>query len=262
MVSDGTGLTESSSATRARVQQDMERHLGHSQFEPRQKVALGCRILAREGHAQTLAGQVTVRCDAQTLWTTDFALGLREARAGNLLRVDRNMQVVEGEGMPNPAVRFHLWIYDRRPDVQSIVHTHPLHASALAMIGQPLVAAHMDAMMLHGECAHLPDWPGVPVANEEGEIISRALGGKSAILLGHHGLLTVGGSVESAVYLAVSFENAARLQLLASASGKIQLPAAELAEQAREFLTRRSIVNATFNYWARQVIADDEAVLD
>lgn len=261
MDATGSTLGESSTSIKERLEDEMERHLGRSALQPKQKAAVGCRILARDGHANSLAGQLTLRADEDSFWTTNFAMGLREARASNLLRFDRDMRVVEGEGMPNPAVRFHLWIYERRPDVRSIVHTHPPSASALAMIGQPLVVAHMDAMMLHDACTYLPAWPGVPVANEEGEIISEALGEKSAILLAHHGLLTAGESVETAVYLAVSLENAARLQLLAGACGTIRVPPAHLSEEARKFLTARPLVDATFNYWARQAIRDDADVL-
>jgi L-fuculose-phosphate aldolase len=254
-------LSESSGSIKARIEQEMQRFLGQSALNLPQRVALGCRILANEGHAATLAGQITVRVDETSFLTTNFATGLREATAGNLLRVDRDMKVIEGEGMPNPAVRFHLWIYERRPDVRSIVHTHAPYAAALSMLDTPLLPGQMDMMMFHESCAHLREWPGVPLANEEGELISRALGQKSAILLAHHGLLTVGDSVEHAVYLAVAFENAARLQMLAQSVGSIRLPPAELAAEAGRFLTGSSLVNATFNYWARQVIRQDAAVL-
>jgi L-fuculose-phosphate aldolase len=247
---------------KARVERDMQQFLGGSSLNARQKVAVGCRILARDGHAHSLAGQVTARADENSFWTTSFANGLREATASNLVRFDRGMTLVEGEGMASPAVRFHLWIYQRRPDVQSIVHTHPPHVSALSMTGQPLVSAHMDAMMFHEACAYLRDWPGVPLANEEGEIISSALGDKPAILLAHHGLLTAGSSIEHAIYLAVCLEHAAKLQLLASSNGEIRLPRPELAREARQFLTKASVMNATFNYWARQIIREDAGVLE
>jgi len=55
----------------------------------------------------------------------------------------------------------------------------------------------MDSAMLPGT-AHLPDWPGVPVADDEGRIISGALGGAKTILLANHGLLAAGASVEEA----------------------------------------------------------------
>ena len=108
--------------------------------------------------------------------------------------------------------------------------------------------------MLHG-CAHLPEWPGVPVADDEGRIISGALGDAKCILLANHGLLTAGGSVEEATYLAVFFERAARMQLRAMAAGGFKQVAPALAEEARAFLLQPSIVRATFAYWARRARA-------
>jgi L-fuculose-phosphate aldolase len=130
------------------------------------------------------------------------------------------------------------------------------------MIGEPLRVAHMDTTMFHEDCAYLPQWPGVPLANEEGRIISGALGTKSSILLAHHGLLTVGASIEKATYLAVAFENAAKLQMLARSAGDIKEIPAPLAAEAHEFMTKPSIVNATFDYWARQVLQEDPRILD
>ncbi len=122
--------------------------------------------------------------------------------------------------MPNPANRFHSWLYRARPDLNCIVHSHAPHASALAMLEVPLTISHMDTCVLYDQTAFLEKWPGIPVGNEEGEIISTALGDKKAILLSHHGLLVAGSSVEEACVLGVMFERAARLQLLAMAAAK------------------------------------------
>jgi L-fuculose-phosphate aldolase len=109
----------------------------------------------------------------------------------------------------------------------------------------------MDSAMLHGT-AHLAHWPGVPVADDEGRIISAALGGAKTILLANHGLLAAGTSVEEATYLAVFLERAARMQLRAMAAGGYLEVNPELAEEARDFLLQPSIVKGTFNYWARK----------
>jgi L-fuculose-phosphate aldolase len=105
--------------------------------------------------------------------------------------------------------------------------------------------------MLHGT-AYLADWPGVPVADDEGRIISTALGGSKTILLANHGLLAAGTSVEESTYLAVFMERAARMQLRAMAAGGYREVKPELAEEARDFLLQPSIVKGTFNYWARR----------
>lgn len=64
----------------------------------------------------------------------------------------------------------------------------------------------MDICPLYDDCAFLKAWPGVPVGNEEGEIISAALGEKRAVLLAHHGMLVTGKTVEEACGLALLME--------------------------------------------------------
>ncbi|HKU48254.1 MAG TPA: aldolase [Burkholderiales bacterium] len=234
-----------------RVNREMDQDLTPLKGSTQELLALCCRILARENHESGLAGQVTARADKpNTWWTLEFGYGFDEATAGRMVLVDDDLKPLSG-GRPNPGVRFHVWIYNKRPDVQAIVHTHAPHASALAATGKPLRTIHMDSAMLHGT-AHLPDWPGVPVADDEGRIISGALGGAKTILLANHGLLAAGGSVEEATYLAVFFERAARMQLRAMAAGGYREVKKELAEEARDFLLQPSIVRGTFAYWARR----------
>jgi L-fuculose-phosphate aldolase len=234
-----------------RVSREMQQDFGGGRLEPREALARTCRILAAEGHESGLAGQVTARAEKPgTYWTLEFGYGFDEASAERMVLVDADLKPLSG-GRPNPGVRFHVWIYNKRPDVQAIVHTHAPHASALAATGKPLKTIHMDSAMLYG-CAHLPEWPGVPVADDEGRIISAALGSSKSILLSNHGLLTTGSYVEEAAYLAVFMERAARMQLRAMQAGGYKEVKPELAAEARDFLLQPSIVGATFAYWARR----------
>jgi len=235
-----------------RVSREMDADLPLLEGSTPELLAACCRILAKEGHESGLAGQVTARAEKPgTFWTLQFGYGFEEATAERMVLVDEDLKPLRG-GRPNPGVRFHTWIYRKRPDVQAIVHTHAPHASALAATGKPLKTIHMDSAMLHGT-AHLPDWPGVPVADDEGRIISGALGNAKSVLLANHGLLTAGNSIEEAAYLAVFFERAARMQLRAMAAGGYKEVKAALAEEARDFLLQPSIVRGTFAYWARRI---------
>src|SRR5262245_11277184 len=234
-----------------RVSREMDADLQQDSRSTEEALAACCRILAHEGHESGLAGQVTARADRPgTWWTLQFGYGFDEATAERMVLVDEDLLPLSG-GRPNPGVRFHVWIYRKRPDVKAIVHTHAPYASALAATGKPLKTIHMDSAMLHGT-AHLPEWPGVPVADDEGRIISGALGGAKTILLSNHGLLTAGSSIEEATYLAVFFERAARMQIRAMAAGGFKEVKPELAEEARAFLLQPSIVRGTFAYWARR----------
>jgi L-fuculose-phosphate aldolase len=235
-----------------RVSLEMDADLKAAPLNVVESLSIACRILAREGHESGLAGQVTARADRPgTWWTLQFGYGFEEASAERMVLVDEDLKPLSG-GRPNPGVRFHVWVYRSRPDVNAIIHTHAPYASALAATGTPLKTIHMDSAMLHG-CAHLGEWPGVPVADDEGRIISAALGKAKTILLANHGLLTTGTYVEEAAYLAVFFERAARMQLRAMAAGGVKEVKPELAAEAREFLLQPAIVRGTFAYWARRL---------
>jgi L-fuculose-phosphate aldolase len=234
-----------------RVSREMAQDFPAADLPPREALAAACRILAREGHESGLAGQVTARAETPNAWwTLPFGCGFDEASAGRIVLVDEDLEPLQG-ARPNPGVRFHVWIYRKRPDVKAIVHTHAPYAAALSCTASSLKTIHMDTAMLHG-CAHLPEWPGVPLADDEGRLISGALGEAKAILLANHGLLTAGSSVEEATYLAVFFERAARMQLRAMAAGGFNEVRPELAAEACAFLLQPSIVRATFAYWARR----------
>lgn len=231
----------------------MQTSLEDTRLPLRQAVAQTCRTLFAFGHDSGLSGQITARTEqAGRYWTQRLGLGLDEITPDNLLLVDEDLNVLEGDGMPNPANRFHSWLYRARPDIQCIVHTHAPHASALAMLEIPLEIAHMDTCVLYDQVAFLKQWPGIPVGNEEGEIISAALGDKKALLLAHHGLLVTGSSVEEACVLGVMFERAARLQLLARAAGEIQPIPPELGEEAQRWISTPRRHLATFAYYARR----------
>jgi L-fuculose-phosphate aldolase len=187
-----------------------------------------------------------------------LGLAFEEAVDASWLLIDDALTVIEGAGAfgirePNPATRFHLWVYRARPDVHAILHTHPPACSALAAAEQPLVVAHMDATPLFEDTAFLPKWPGLPTADREGEIIAEGLGSRHAVLLAHHGMLTAGRTVQEAAFLAVFMERMARQQIDAAAVGGAKPIDATEARRARDFLRTDKIMNITFDAWVRKV---------
>jgi len=226
--------------------------------DPRRSLTRSAWILADEGHESGLAGQLTARGpSAGTFWTLPLGLAFDEAEEASWLLIDDGLTVLEGSGShgirePNPATRFHLWIYRARPEVTAIVHTHPPAASALAAAEQPLIVAHMDATPLFDDTAFLPDWPGLPTADREGELIAAGLGGKHALLLAHHGLLAAGRSVQEATFLGVFMERMARQQIDAAKVGGAKPIDAVEARRARDFLRTDRIMGLTFDAWSRR----------
>ncbi len=238
-----------------RAQKKMNETLADGIWSPKQALALTCRILFDAGHDSGLAGQITCKGPQPgTYYTQQLGLGFDEITVSNLLLVDEDLKVLEGKGMANPANRFHSWVYRARPDIHCIVHSHPHHVVALSMLETPLVVSHMDMCPLYDDCAFLGSWPGIPVGNEEGEIISAALGDKKTLLLSHHGQLSTGSTIEEACILALLIERAAKLQLAAMSAGTIQPIDPALGREAHDWILTPKRNQTTFAYFARRAL--------
>lgn len=249
----------------ARANEEMQRQVLVPAWTPQERLALTCRILFDAGHSSGsgLAGQITARgTQPDTYYTQQLGLGFNEITASSILLVDYDLTVLSGQGMANPANRFHSWIYNARPDVNCIIHTHPLYASTLSMLEVPLEVSHMDGVILYDDVAFLKDWPGVPVGNEEGEIISAALGDKRAVLLSHHGMLVAASTIEEACVLSLQFERAAQMQLIAMGAGQIKPISKSLGQEAHDWIVSPKRSQASFSYHARTALQHHSDVLN
>ncbi|MGH7092984.1 MAG: aldolase [Stellaceae bacterium] len=227
-----------------------------------QKLTLACRILAADGHDTIVPGLVSVRtADPDVFLTLPMGVGLEEVSPDDILTVDANLNVQRGTGKPPKAAGFLIKIHQLRPDIRCAIHTHAPYTAALSMVEEPLAVAHMDATMFFGDCAFLQEWPGNPVTELEGELISRALGPKRAVLLANHGLATVGESIEEAAWMALCFERAAKMQIRARAIGRLSVIDPEFARDAHDYLTDPSMVATQFRRFARRVLRDDPGCL-
>jgi len=237
------------------AQINMQKNFQDLELSNRQKLAITCRILFDKGHDAGVAGQITCRSDKpNTFITQRFGLGFDEITAENLMEVDHDLEPLNNEGMANPANRFHTWIYKEHPEVNCIVHTHPTYIAALSMLNVPLVISQMDTCALYNDCSFVNHWPGVPVGNEEGILISNALGNNRAVFLAHHGQLVTGKTVEEACNLAILIERAAKLQLIAMSAGQIQPIPHDLAQEAHDWVSTDKRNKVNFAYYARQAL--------
>jgi ribulose-5-phosphate 4-epimerase/fuculose-1-phosphate aldolase len=188
----------------------------------KQRLAAGFRLFGKFGFEEGVAGHITAR-DPERLdhfWVNPFGMSFSHIKVSDLLLVDSDGKVVEGEGAVNTAAfAIHSTIHAARPDVVAAAHSHSLYGKSWSSLGRLLDPLTQDACAFYEDHALFDDYTGVVLDTEEGKRIAHALADHKAVILRNHGLLTVGHSVEEAVWWFVTMERTCQAQLLAEAAG-------------------------------------------
>lgn len=165
-------------------------------------------------------GNLSVRDkDGRTFWVTPSGLGFSSLEKDDLVRVDiETMTIVEGSNKPSTEVPLHSLTYQRRPDVQAVVHTHSLYATIFSTLNRPIKAVHYQLAPI-GDEVPLADYATYG-SKELANHATNALGQGGAVLLKNHGLMTVADTIETAYRYALDVEWVAKLYYLALQIGE------------------------------------------
>ncbi|KKB62890.1 hypothetical protein WM40_15275 [Robbsia andropogonis] len=198
------------------------RSIADERLHRRQRLAVAFRLFAQNGFAHGLAGHITARDPEweDHFWVNPLGKHFSRIRVSDLLLVNRDGEIVVGEGPVNQAAfAIHAAIHEARPEIVAAAHTHSLYGKAWSTLGRELLPLTQDACAFYQDHALFDDFQGVVLDTSEGARIAEALGPRKAVILKNHGILTVGPSVEAAAWWYLSLENACRTQLLAEAAG-------------------------------------------
>lgn len=223
----------------------------------KRRVAAGYRMLARFGLDEGIAGHITCRDPERTdhFWTAPFGAWFGAVRASDLILVNDVGEVVEGRGPLNlAAFAIHSAIHRARPDVVGAVHAHGLNGKAFATLGRPLAPLTQDACAFYGSHGVFEDFTGVVLDPDEGKRIAACLGEGKALILANHGHLTVGETVDSALFWFLTMERSCQAELLARAAGEPREIPAATARLTHEQVGREDVGWFAFQpIWQRLV---------
>jgi L-ribulose-5-phosphate 4-epimerase len=189
--------------------------------ELREQVALGCRILAATGHDDFIWGHVSARDPhGRGVWMKAATFGFDEIAAEHVILVGFDGTVVSGEHPRHIEWPIHTEVLRARPDLASVVHTHPPHSIALAAAGWPLLPiSHAGTLFVPPDVPRFTKTAELIVTHELGKDVAGTLAHLHALFLVNHGIVTAGQSVPDAVIRAVLLEKAAHQQMLTHAFG-------------------------------------------
>ena len=136
----------------------------------------------------------------------------------NAAKVAGKRQVTKIKAPPRETM-LHAAIYEARPEVNSVVHTHQPLATAFSVAGVPLLPIYNQAAPFAPETPIFPS-PRLICSVQDGTEVAQTLGSRMAMLLQGHGIIMVGDSLEYATVHAIYLERTAHMQWVASSVGK------------------------------------------
>ncbi len=210
----------------------------------KQRLAAAFRLFSRYGFDEGVAGHITAH-DPERLdhfWVNPFGMHFGQISVSDLILVNHEGEVVEGTKPVNRAAfAIHSQIHTARPDAVAAAHSHSLHGKAWSTLGRLLDPITQDSCAFYDDHARFDDFTGVVLDTDEGKRIAVALAEHKAVILRNHGLLTVGRSVDEAVFWFISMDRSCHAQLLAEAAGTpVHIPADMAALTASQVGSHRA----------------------
>jgi L-fuculose-phosphate aldolase len=174
------------------------------------------RLLADRGLVYGSVGNGSVR-EEQQIWITPTHVRYETMQTADVVGVDLDGQPFAAHRRePSRELPFHLAIYQARPDVQAILHTHSPHASAWSFLDRELTPETED--VLYHDVGPIRTTPYEPAGSPRlATAAVAALGASRAVLLARHGVVAAARSLPEAIGIAQAVEHQAHVALLLSA---------------------------------------------
>jgi L-fuculose-phosphate aldolase len=186
----------------------------------RREIVRVCRRLYERSLIAGGEGNVSARLSDRTILVTPSGASKIDVSEADLIVVDRGGKQVAGSGRASSELGMHLRIYDRRPDVNAVVHAHPPFATAFAVAGEDMMAPVLpEILVLIGGVPLVPY--ATPGSAALADAIEPFLSAHDALLMANHGATSFGSTLSIAHQRMESIEHGAQILFAARALGHV-----------------------------------------
>ncbi len=188
--------------------------------EVRAAVLAAAKQLHTRGLVSGTAGNVSGRVGDRVVMTPS-AVRYETMRDDDLVVVDLDGEVLEGDRSPTSEKALHLECYRTLPDVRGVVHCHARYSSMFAVAQRPIPAGIDEFVIYIGgdvPCAPYRQSGTAELASE----LAALLQDRSAALMANHGMVCIGGSVDDAMHSTLVVEHNAQIMWGAEALGGVR----------------------------------------
>ena len=206
----------------------------------KRQVADVARKMAELGLVSGTSGNVSARLLDGLIAITPMGRRCEEVSMDDVVVVDGDLFPVDGDLAPSSESLLHAAIYEARPDVGGIVHTHAVYSSAAAVAGLAIPPIVDEMVVALGGEVRVSEY-APPASAAVAERVCEALGTRDAALIRNHGAVGVGVSPRAALDASILTERAAKIFVLSSTLGRPgTLPDDVVASEAAIFEMRRT----------------------
>ncbi len=191
-----------------------------SEYEIKKQICdIGKRIYDRRMVAAN-DGNISVKISENEFLCTPTGVSKGFMTPEYICKIDGEGNVIQANKgfKPSSEIKMHLRVYKHRPDVQAVVHAHPIYATSFAIAGIPLTQPIMPEAVIALGCVPIAEY-GTPSTTEIPDNVEKYLPYYDAVLLENHGALTFSNSLLAAYHKMESVEFYAELLFLAKQLG-------------------------------------------
>jgi len=174
---------------------------------PEEQIVLLARTLWREGYNDHLAGHITVNLGDGTLLCNPWLLTWDEIRPRDIIRIDLDGNVVEGDWPAPLGIPLHLELHKARHDVQVAMHSHPLYGTVWSDMREvPPVYDQSSGLGGGGDLVLVDEYDGGVSSSEAAAKAVALMGDAELALLAGHGVFVLGSTIRAVHQRAVALE--------------------------------------------------------
>jgi L-fuculose-phosphate aldolase len=179
---------------------------------------IGRRVWQRQYVAGT-DGNFSIRLENNIILATPTLVSKGFMQPEDMVKLDLEGNILEGRKKPTSELYIHLLIYKERGDVGAVVHAHPPHATAYAVVGAPIPKCILPEVEIFVGEVPVTEY-AMPGSREIAERLKTYLPGRTTFLLGNHGAVTVGKDLIEAYHRLEIIDQYCRILLLARQLGE------------------------------------------
>ena len=190
--------------------------------------------LVRKGYLMATGGNVSVRLPGQDGFAiTPSNYDYMKMTAGDICILDFNLTMLEGHLTPSVESAMHAAIYQVRPDVNALIHTHQVYTSALTLVKAPIPALFDEQARFLGRSVEIIPYAPSGTGLLKNAVAKHVRNHNNAFMMQNHGALVFGHDMEHAIHNVEILEKCALAYLLALCTerkvSKIPLAVREIA---------------------------------